>query len=524
MAIFKTLMLLIRLLRFPLKCLVKIFMVVLLLLAGIPGFSQSLCRLNYAPKSPFPNKLDTLCVGDPNFLIYTFLPVDSSNHAIKWFAGDTMSTSLLPSNYTVNISPGNQLFYYRFTRTSASGTICNSYFQSLTFIILPNLAPIPSLKVYPLYPANRILNVCEGYTLNLADSLVSPSPYTFRWYAFDSLGNKIPFNGIYSNAKYTSFDTTFYVQAGGIGSCFGTPFPLKVYVLPKPLLKVTSQSPVLNNVVCDSLDIPFKANIRYAGNNPTFDWFVNGVQVTSKSKNPTYTIKAGTFHPGDPVKVYYVIHIDQDAPYYHCDSIGPPFGSDTVPVEIRARAKLPGQIQGPTIVYEGQQNAFYQVQFDTTLLYTWRFANPNDAKLHFAQSTATLSISDSLKFLNNRVIVDTLTLVVQNNCDSVKESVLIFIRPVLKPINILTPNGDNINDTWIINNIENEAYTKNEVTIYDRFGNKVYQQQNYTNTASWDGTYHGKALSEGTYYYLIQYYEGTLTKYLKGYITILRGR
>jgi gliding motility-associated-like protein len=49
-------------------------------------------------------------------------------------------------------------------------------------------------------------------------------------------------------------------------------------------------------------------------------------------------------------------------------------------------------------------------------------------------------------------------------------------------------------------------------------GNLVYSAEGYKN--DWDGTYNGKPLPEGTYYYLIDL--GTGKDPIKGHLTIIR--
>ena len=84
------------------------------------------------------------------------------------------------------------------------------------------------------------------------------------------------------------------------------------------------------------------------------------------------------------------------------------------------------------------------------------------------------------------------------------------------PNNILTPNGDGINDRWVVRNVE--LYPDNEVKIFDRTGRLVYSRMNYNN--DWDGTANGKQLAEGTYYYFLTLNNGTGT--VKGFVTIVR--
>ncbi|MES2279444.1 MAG: MBG domain-containing protein [Bacteroidota bacterium] len=86
------------------------------------------------------------------------------------------------------------------------------------------------------------------------------------------------------------------------------------------------------------------------------------------------------------------------------------------------------------------------------------------------------------------------------------------------PTNVLSPNGDGKNDTWIIKDIQ--LYPNNTVTIYDRAGREVYSKRGYNN--DWDGTLRGAPLAQGTYYYLVDLGPGYET--LKGFITILKAQ
>ncbi|MGF7078660.1 gliding motility-associated C-terminal domain-containing protein [Mucilaginibacter sp. UYCu711] len=81
--------------------------------------------------------------------------------------------------------------------------------------------------------------------------------------------------------------------------------------------------------------------------------------------------------------------------------------------------------------------------------------------------------------------------------------------------NVFTPNGDGVNDTFVIPGLE--TYSDNELTIINRWGNTVYQKTNYKN--DWDGS----GLAEGTYYYVLRAKNkaGVWDTY-KGYLTLLR--
>ena len=65
--------------------------------------------------------------------------------------------------------------------------------------------------------------------------------------------------------------------------------------------------------------------------------------------------------------------------------------------------------------------------------------------------------------------------------------------------NILTPNGDGINDYLVIAN--KEAYQSCKISIYNMWNVLVYSQDGYNN--DWGGTSNGKKLPDGPYYYII---------------------
>ena len=78
-----------------------------------------------------------------------------------------------------------------------------------------------------------------------------------------------------------------------------------------------------------------------------------------------------------------------------------------------------------------------------------------------------------------------------------------------------TPNGDGVNDTWVIDNITLHENAK--VMILNAEGDVVFKSVGYQ--VSWDGTYKGRNLPFGTYYYAINL--GNSREY-KGFVMILK--
>jgi gliding motility-associated-like protein len=73
---------------------------------------------------------------------------------------------------------------------------------------------------------------------------------------------------------------------------------------------------------------------------------------------------------------------------------------------------------------------------------------------------------------------------------------------------VITPNGDGINDEWVIEGIQN--YPGNSVEIFDKWGNDVYKKNDYSN--DWHGSgYNGSQLPDGTYFYLVKLNTNNIT-------------
>lgn len=88
----------------------------------------------------------------------------------------------------------------------------------------------------------------------------------------------------------------------------------------------------------------------------------------------------------------------------------------------------------------------------------------------------------------------------------------------IKPPKFITPNGDGFNDEWVIKDID--KFDNTQVTIFNRWGDVVYQKNAYTN--DWDGTYSGQPLPEETYLYVIKISFRGEEEVYNGTVTILR--
>lgn len=85
--------------------------------------------------------------------------------------------------------------------------------------------------------------------------------------------------------------------------------------------------------------------------------------------------------------------------------------------------------------------------------------------------------------------------------------------------NVITPNGDGINDAWHLRDLE--RYPNNAAYIINRWGEQLLAEKPYQQR--WDGTYKGGALPAGTYYYVIYITNNAgIEKRIDGPVTIVR--
>jgi gliding motility-associated-like protein len=104
-----------------------------------------------------------------------------------------------------------------------------------------------------------------------------------------------------------------------------------------------------------------------------------------------------------------------------------------------------------------------------------------------------------------------------NQCTAIDSVELIQPVPLALP-NGISPNGDGFNDGLEVLGLED--FPENKLIVFNRWGNIVYEENNYRNTAQWFGTNEsGEELSEGTYFVVV---ELSGVDNLKGYLELRR--
>jgi gliding motility-associated-like protein len=187
--------------------------------------------------------------------------------------------------------------------------------------------------------------------------------------------------------------------------------------------------------------------------------------------------------------------------------------SDTVSKTVTVHP-YPGVELGPNIyVLEGgtipiKPTAFYGNQLN----FKWLPASflSSDTAIVPLCTPPDPSPFDSIKY--------TLTLTGIGGC-AVDDDIFVVVLKQPKVPNAFSPNGDGINDRWVIQYIE--SYPNATVDVFNRYGQTVFSiSGGYKNSNGWDGSFNGKPLPTGTYYYVINPRNGRQS--VNGSVTIIR--
>lgn len=145
-----------------------------------------------------------------------------------------------------------------------------------------------------------------------------------------------------------------------------------------------------------------------------------------------------------------------------------------------------------------------------TYSYEWTANGP------FSDSIFNSDMAQAYLYVHTSAIY---TVKITDGCgNTVSENVVVTIIPDCNLIipNVFTPNGDGTNQYFYIHNLD--KFPNSKLFIYDRWGKKEYESDNYQN--DWQGTSSsGAKLSDGVYYYILYLSDG---KKYPGFVQLLR--
>ena len=487
------------------------------------------CQENFAfplsnTNAPAPNTTVTnaLCNGDCNGSITAAPNGGTAPYSYFWNpSGDTTNTisNLCTGQYTVNVTDANGCIGVAIdsvtqpnvllANINSSSVSCNG---SCDGWAVSNTLGGTSPFVYDWTPGNlpqdSITNLCAGtYYLTVTDSnnctvndsvtIIEPTVITVVnattdvscSSACDGAATVTPAGGVGPYTYQWNGNTTPGQTNTETALCFGVNI-VEIFDQNGCSILDTLNIGAIDTVLADAgpdtticLGDPVSLNGLATGVFTGVEWF------TLPGMNSIGTTDTITFTPSATGTVCYMYQVN-----------GPCIATDTVCITVDP---LPVIDAGPNVTIVENTSTTLGATGGTS--YTW---------------TPGSTLSDST--ISNPVASPTQTTtyyvtgVSPNGCVAT-DSVIVTVLPSIKFPDGISPNGDGKNDVWIIDFIE--QFPNNVVEIYNRWGELLFHADGYQQ--DWDGTYNGKDLPIGTYYYVIELNEAGYEPYT-GPITVLR--
>jgi gliding motility-associated-like protein len=424
---------------------------------------------------------NTICAGTP--VTFTATPGSGiPNPTYQWLVNGakagtnntTFSSSTLANDDVVSCV---------LSVTAPCATAPNATSNSIIMVVNPNLKPSVSITA-------SLDNICSTTPVTFTATPVDPG--TAPIYQWLLNGNNVGDNNpVYINSNLTNGDKVSCVMT--VNDPCTTPnvsasntISITVTLLVTPSASIGASE----TTVCAGTPVTFTATPVNGGNEPVYQWMVNGNNTGQNSSTFTST----TLNNGDVVSCD-VANNAACAIFIH---------SVTNVITVKINPLPVANAGGDKTIAQGNT-----ITLNAT-------ASGNIADITWSPTSGL----DNNKILTPKAnpaftTTYTLTLTTTDGCIAADSATVNVLVEISIP-NTFTPNGDDVNDKWEIKNLQ--AYQNCSVQIFNRWGQQVYSSRGYGKP--WDGTYNGKPLPFGTYYYVINLKDGS--KPYGGFVTILR--
>lgn len=377
------------------------------------------------------------------------------------------------TNATSNIVSSTKTVY-----AEAEENTCKSAVEPIV-VTVNSVPPQPS-------PTFDALCLGEPLVLRIKNA---PSAYSYVWTdaANQTVGNGNPVT--VTNAATTQHEQAYSVKAIS-NSCASTAGTIQVSLQPTPSPSIVlGAADVTGKSVVICMGTSTKLSVGNTLGNETISWSKNG--GTSIGTNADLTITEG----GD-----YLASVDNGtcatvvSVLVEAQDIEVSFAASSTVIDLEETVDLVGNVTG---------------DLGNAMTYVWTDEEQGQTYPNTLDITITPQKTDNYQL----EVTDNVT-----GCNGVsdKQEVIVYL-PISAP-NAFTPNGDGINDTWVIEGLD--SYPRAIVMIYNRWGQKIYEK--HGGFVEWDGiNINGKEVTTGTFYYIITL-GGERGLKLQGDVTIIK--
>jgi len=144
--------------------------------------------------------------------------------------------------------------------------------------------------------------------------------------------------------------------------------------------------------------------------------------------------------------------------------------------------------------------------------------DPINGRIELDETTGIIEYTADINFIGEEII--TYELCAENcECSTAVITIQVGLDANCNAPNIFTPNGDGINDVFVIPCLADVVrFPNSEMSIFNNFGDEVFGASPYMN--NWSGTFNGEDLPVGTYFYVLDLGNGD--RPMSGFITLQR--
>lgn len=305
-------------------------------------------------------------------------------------------------------------------------------------------------------------------TLNAADIHTTPGISTFQWEPTGDTTSSIKtIGGVYKT-------TTYVVQA--INTDKGTSCPARdtivVHVNEQP---VPSFDPGIYPLEgCEPFTINIDNTTKYGDK---YRW-VFGDGSYSTLRSPSHSYAAGTYD------LKYYVESDKGCKdsliFIDLITVHPSPVASFIWDPVYPNTEHPTvNLINTTTPDFGNNKYFWEIQYDKDMPYSFHTVTEASPTFEWTASSADQDISGSyavrlIARTDNRGPSGRLI-----QCADTVENNIIIINDMLKFPSVVTPNGDGVNDIFVIENlVEGLAYPINSLDIYDKWGSRVFHATN----------------------------------------------
>jgi gliding motility-associated-like protein len=412
----------------------------------------------------------------------------TGTYTYQWESSlDNVTWGLEANATNLTFAPGalSATTYYRRRVTSGSGSCATAISNVVTITVQPLVTPGVNLSAPPTQCAGTAL------TFRAVATNAGTAP-TFQWFVNNVAVATGPtfVSSTLVTGDVVRVDVT--ATAGLCSTGIATASATVTRTVAAPVAVTIAVQPTAP--VCPGETLTFSvASVTGAAPLPSYQWQVDGANVAGATRA---TFSSTTLRNGQVVTL---VLTTTDACGQSATATSNGVAAQVLPPVVVNASPDVEILAGTSVTLQGTASGTSTVTWTPALGLTF----PNN---------------DQLRPEVSPTVTTTYTLSAGTGACAASDQVTVTVRQPIRIPNAFSPNGDGNDDTWQIDFID--QFPDNTVTVFNRWGTKIFSATNYSRANEWRGDINGQPAPFGTYYYVIVT-KGPLGKSYAGWIQII---